>query len=655
MLLNKTTVVYIKLQNFLISKEATKAYLISAIIFLGTLFLNPSLVYGGYIFFAGIIFGLMALAGTLRLLGFKVRNRLAYYASILFSVTLLSAVFVSLSKLFITPVFWHLDLTLYITSFFFAFVFLFANIKDREEQTKTPKEPFTKYEYLIILFIILTAFILRAWNLDSIPYNADEGIYYIVFNNFSDNFLPTLDSGALYIRNFFYTYMAYFIYIFSGDALISMRSVSLFFGTGVILLGYLIGRKLFDSYSGYLIAILLGLSNFLISYSIHGRHYMMSLFFYFLFFYLLLQKDSRLNRIAILIIAVILSINHEFVFLILPLLAFIAWHKKRIFFLLVGILIATLFLIQPLFLSKSIGHSLGDDFQPEGKPALTLSLASIDTWIDGGERLISIGLPFIVIISILLIVSRNRLHKFIPIRAEHQYLFILFLTEITFFSLLLVRNQIRYRGALLILFIIITGYFFHIFTKRLRQSQKFTLLLIVLLCFLSIPMNLNYPATVSYVQKNTIQQYQVTSKIFNDPLGFASISSNSIVGDYSIVESIDLDGYIIITTDMYNLAPYKRPDYIFNEYLIRSYSYSSDELCVYNNIPFITIDNIDYLLNHNDEKVMIIADSRIHGHLSPSSQNYINSNFKLIESTPSSYFGEINRVSDNSIRIYVSN
>jgi len=504
----------------------------------------------------------------------------------------------------------------------------------------------------ILIAIIILGFILRIWNFFEIPYNHDEGIYYILFNNMSNNLIPTLDSGGLYFRNFIYTYLAYFANLFVKNTLISIRLVSLVFGTIIYIPAYLLSKKIFNKISAIVIVFFITINSYFITYSQQGRHYMLVMFFFILFLYYLFYKDinNKKDAITLTIILIILGTNYEFAFLLIPLIFIKYFSSRNKNYLYLTIALILLFLIQFLWITKLTQYSvLG--FNPKKLNIISLPFDNINFFNHGFNKLFYFLSPFLISIIFLLITLfyNNQKNKS---GNEVKILVAYFFMELLFFSFFFQRNQIRYRQSTIFLTVLLIGSLFYQSTINLSKNKKILMVVLVIGFYLLTHISLNYPSTYKYNKEDYISNYHLLSLIFTEPLGFSSIASNIVVSDYKIFSNYNLSDGVIIVSDPYNIIPYVNATYILNDFLKEYYTYQKNEnsYSVYNNLQWI---DLDYLKNLNkNQTIYLIADFKFRIHFNKETQNYIEKEFDLIDFIEGGYVGRIDLAEKNDLYVF---
>jgi len=506
---------------------------------------------------------------------------------------------------------------------------------------------------ILLIIIIIFSIILKLWNISSIPYNIDEGIYYIIIKNLQNGLIfPALDSGIPYIRTFAFTYTSYFLNYIFNNILISIRSVSLLFGTLLIPLSYIFTKKLFNKTAGIICTLLITINPFFISYSIQGRHYIMSLFFYLLFFYLIFFNKKN-NNLILFTIAIILGLNHEFIFLLTPILFYKFLEQKNKKFLYILILIATLFFIQYFIFTKMATYA-NITFNPKTKEAISINIFKQEIINDGIKRLFFLIQPMLLIIIFCTMQILKNIKK---INKKQKMFFLQMFFELSFFSFILIRNQIRYRETALIILIIGISYCLSLILNQKNKFKKINLIILLLFLYLATPISINYPPTQKIEKPHNISNAELLIKNFNNKLGFLSISSNGVYSNYKETSKYSKKNQIVFTTDMYNTEPYIKIDYIINDYMKNYFCYKDNEkyISIYNNIEFIDLEFLKNLQNKTKKEILIILDSRYKTQLNSDTISYILDNFFLIGQTKKNEIGLIDNTDDNTIYFYSSN
>lgn len=504
-----------------------------------------------------------------------------------------------------------------------------------------------------LIFIVILGFILRIWNIYRVGYGIDEGIYYIVFNNFSKgSFLPLLDSGGLYLRNFIYTYPAYFLSLVLQNQLIALRSISLIFGIGIIILTYNFVKKLLNKKTALFAGLLISIFTYFIFYSFHGKHYLMILFFYIWFLYLICFYSPAERKWQFLFLSIILGLNYEYVFLFLPLLSFLGIKKNDRSYILPIFIILSSFVIQYFIMSKWISLTL-PGFEPAQNSLVNLKFLTADFFVLGFQKFSFLISPFILLLGTLLIINATLKNKL----NVNRFLIIILtqlLIEIVFFSFFFEKNPIRYRQSVLFLLVIFMSYLYYNISISLKKKTFVILFGIIILIYLVTPVDLSYPPTSGDLQDKSSYNYKILQSIFTAPYSFSSISGNVVITNYQTIANMDFSNKKIITTDMYNVIPYVKADYILNDYLKNYYSYEKDgkNVSIYNNLIWLGSEELDEIIIGN--KVVLLADSRFKTNLNQETKELIYDKFKLIKSTQSDYIGLIDGADKNNIEIWES-
>lgn len=505
---------------------------------------------------------------------------------------------------------------------------------------------------LVLIIIILIGFILRVWNINTLAYTQDEWIYDILFKNMDKwNILPILNSWWLYIRGFLYTYISYVFYKISWDTLIAIRTVSLIFWTFLIALFYFVLKNLTkNKIISLLGSVIIAITPQLIIYSIIGRHYMMMFFLSLLFLHFLFLDKNKL-KFTFFLIFLILATNYEFFFLLLPILLIRLFYDKNKKLIILSLLFWILFLLQPLYLSKIIWITKNNFWEAVRKPTISSNLLTKNNIEKSIKKLFFYWLTplFFVFLLILFLNYQYLKQYFIANNKNTNLFFYAFGIYFLFFIFIFWRNQIRHYWLFLILSII----FVLIIINNLLKTNKhnsFLYYISIILFFSFIPYNTNYPVTFDYKHWNYTNIKKMIISIFDKPYQFWSISSSSFYSPYSDVIGLNLSG-TIISSDFYNLTPYIKVDYILNEYMYESFTYSEQFLNIYNNIKFITLEEL-IKIEENKKIIYIIGDYRFTQHLSESTKNHIYWNYNLIYKSKSENIWHIDNLDDNSLKVF---
>ncbi len=153
------------------------------------------------------------------------------------------------------------------------------------------------HTWFFLAILLVASFVLRIWHLGAIKEEIFDEVYFV---HFAKNYLsgtsffdihPPL--GKLII--------AFGIKIF-GDTHFGWRIMSAIFGTGVILMGYLVGKELKNKIVGLLTAVILALDGMILVYSRVGLMDIFMVFFILLGSWSML-KFAKSQRLIFLIIA----------------------------------------------------------------------------------------------------------------------------------------------------------------------------------------------------------------------------------------------------------------------------------------------------------------------------------------------------------------
>ena len=187
---------------------------------------------------------------------------------------------------------------------------------------------FGSKEYMIIIFLMISGFILRIHDLGTQSFWIDEAISSIAAIAFLDNGSPVLPSGVLYSRGILNTSLIALSFKIFGFTEFAARIPSVLFGTLTISLAYLIGSRWGNARIGVIAAVLVAFSVWEIAWSRQARMYQQLQFFYLLSLYLFyeLSINKSLKWLVLLVLSVIGAIlSHVFGYvLILVFLAYLA-------------------------------------------------------------------------------------------------------------------------------------------------------------------------------------------------------------------------------------------------------------------------------------------------------------------------------------------
>lgn len=174
---------------------------------------------------------------------------------------------------------------------------------------------------IILLIIIFWGFVLRVYKLGEQSYWIDEGYTVNAVLSTLEKGYPILDSGQNYSRSILNTYLIAGAVKIGGFNPTATRSVAVIFGTGSILLVYLLGKRFFHELVGLGASFLTSLSYWQISWSRQARMYIQLQFFFLLSIYLflsLLEKFSYKKLIFLILSTGATILSHFFGYFLLP-------------------------------------------------------------------------------------------------------------------------------------------------------------------------------------------------------------------------------------------------------------------------------------------------------------------------------------------------
>ena len=194
-------------------------------------------------------------------------------------------------SLFIAPVSKIIPWLLFLAS---MVLFILANFGlDRNQNSNETQNPWSKWDIRFLLAIIAIAAFMRLYLFDQFPYGTwyDEAVFGLEANK--------ILSQPGYFPDFFQTMPAHFLFLIAlafrilGSSILSMRAVTVLFGLGNVLAGYLTGRELFNRKTGLILAFLLAVSRWDVNWSRIGMHAITVPFFELLTIGLLLRAFRR--------------------------------------------------------------------------------------------------------------------------------------------------------------------------------------------------------------------------------------------------------------------------------------------------------------------------------------------------------------------------
>ena len=149
--------------------------------------------------------------------------------------------------------------------------------------------------YTIVVLLILSGFTLRMYDLGVPSFWLDEAISSIAAIAILDTGSPTLQSGVVYSRAILSTTLIALSFAIFGITEFAARLPSVFFGTLMIPLVYLIGSRWGNSRIAIIAAVLITFSVWEIAWSRQARMYQQLQFFYLLSLYLFYEFTVHKN------------------------------------------------------------------------------------------------------------------------------------------------------------------------------------------------------------------------------------------------------------------------------------------------------------------------------------------------------------------------
>ena len=166
-----------------------------------------------------------------------------------------------------------------------------------------------------IIFLLITGFIIRIYDLGMHSFWLDEAISSIAAMAFLEKGTPILQSGLLYDRGILNTFLIASSFKIFGVNEFAARLPSVLFGTLTIVLVYIIGSKWGNQRVGIIAAFLVAFSVWEIAWSRQARMYQQLQFFYILSLYLFYGfiQNKNLKNVVLLFFSVLGAImSHVF-------------------------------------------------------------------------------------------------------------------------------------------------------------------------------------------------------------------------------------------------------------------------------------------------------------------------------------------------------
>ena len=204
---------------------------------------------------------------------------------------------------------------------------------DEKNTVKSIKSP----KWLVFLFIIsiIWGFYLRIYQLDHQSYWLDESFTVNAALEIMEKGYPLLDSGQPYKHGLINTYVVAATIKTFGYSHWATRISSVFWGLGVVIIIFLLAKRLFDPLTAFISGLLVNFSLWEIAWSRQARMYAQLQFFYFFSLYLFLRFLDKpgAGRLTWLIAATMGAIfSHSFGFFLLPIYLIYAfiWHRRML-------------------------------------------------------------------------------------------------------------------------------------------------------------------------------------------------------------------------------------------------------------------------------------------------------------------------------------
>jgi len=539
------------------------------------------------------------------------------------------------------------------------------------------------YSAGLILIVSIGSFF-RFWKLGAVSFNQDEGLYFLLSKSISQNILPILPSGLIYIRGSIFTYLTYLSTLLFGISESSIRLPSVIFGLLLIILVYFFGRDLFNKKVGILSSFLIAIDLFMIAFSREGRFYIQFAFFFILTVYLFFRVYEKNDNLQLpLALSIFFSLESQdlSIFLIFFFGLFLIFHnkkylKKKSTYI---ILLSPFIIFTIYYYIKDFLFTFSTPTQKLNlikKPILnlqTINLSPQNLNFSYYSNIFGLNYPIFIFIIILAIICLFLLRNFNK-RENRNLLFITYPTLIYFviLSFFVGRSELRFIIHLIPLFLIISSFGIFIIIRNicnLIKNEKICLKkLSILLIIIILSYNLILGAQLSSYGYNIREEVKETKPLLNcynlfvqkKFHAFQSVMTHQIKIDYrpaaEYVKNHKEENDIIITTDnFYNIYPYIKPDYNTNMHISSYLGYiiNYKRYDLYTGTEIITdLDYMDKITSLN-RPIWVIADGRFERHGDREVVEYIKNNFKQVYSTENYFGGLIHKHIDrNNVIIY---
>jgi 4-amino-4-deoxy-L-arabinose transferase-like glycosyltransferase len=164
-----------------------------------------------------------------------------------------------------------------------------------------------------LLCIISISIYLRLRNLGNLGFRWDEDITALAVRAILENGYPVLPTGVVYLRALPFHYLLTVSTALFGFNEFSLRIVSASFGTGTVVLAYLVAARFFDRAIALIVAGLISVSFQELEMARNARMYAPFGFFYlltvFAFYHFYIDGNGRCRFIATLLAVVTITIH----------------------------------------------------------------------------------------------------------------------------------------------------------------------------------------------------------------------------------------------------------------------------------------------------------------------------------------------------------
>ncbi len=166
-----------------------------------------------------------------------------------------------------------------------------------------------RWQLVLLGLLILLGLFYRGYALDTDSYWIDESYSVLAAKQIQEKGVPYFDSGESYWRSWPHTYALAGIGALFGYGHVAMRILSVLAGTALILVLYLIGKRLYDEKTALLTAALVTFSSLQIAWSRQARMYILLelAFFLAVYFYVRFLEGKQLKDLLWLLAFLVLT------------------------------------------------------------------------------------------------------------------------------------------------------------------------------------------------------------------------------------------------------------------------------------------------------------------------------------------------------------